>query len=325
MQRSLTRLAVTLAAGLALGAAFGVSAQGFPNKPIRLVVPFAAGGSTDTVARLVAERLGREIGQPVIVDNRPGAGGTLGTALVAQAPADGYTLLLGSSGSVSIGPSLYRNLPYGPDRLLAPVSLIAETPVVVVVNPSLPVAGLAELIALARKSPGKLNFGSPGSGSLPHLYGELFRHKAGIDMVHVPYKGNAPAVADLLGGQIPLMFSDASVVPQVKAGKLRALAVTADRRLSALPEVPNVAELGMKGYEGGSWYGILAPHGTPADIVIALDSRIRRIVQTPEVQTRLRNEGAEPIGEGPARFAEVLAQDAARWSQVIRESSIRID
>ncbi|HTQ73652.1 MAG TPA: tripartite tricarboxylate transporter substrate binding protein [Burkholderiales bacterium] len=311
-----------LVAALLLEPAF---AQLYPSKPIRLIVPFAAGGGNDNVARLVGRRLGETLGQPVVVDNRPGAGGVLGAELAAKAPPDGYTLFLGGVGSHAINPNLIENLPYDPIRDFAPVELLAQAPLVLVVHPSVPARDVAELVAYARRNPGKLNFASNGNGSSSQLAAVMFESMAGIEMVHVPYKGLSPALTDLLSGQVQLMFSSVvAIVPHVKAGKVRGLATTGAKRLALLPGLPTIAESGFPGYEASSWYGILAPAGTPRDIVTKLNAELSKALEQPEVRNSLLAEGAEPAGGTPEQFAAHIRAEKERLGKIIRDAKIRL-
>jgi tripartite-type tricarboxylate transporter receptor subunit TctC len=316
-----------LAAGLA--AAFLAQpalAQSYPSRPIRLIVPFAAGGGNDNVARLVGKRLGEGLGQPVVVDNHPGAGGVLGAEAAAKSAPDGYTLFLGGVGSHAINPNLMKNLPYDPIRDFAPVELLAQAPLVLVVHPSVPARSLAEFVAYARAHPGKLNFASNGNGSSSQLAAVMFESMAGIDMVHVPYKGLSPALTDLLSGQVQLMFSSVvAILPHIKAGKVRALAVTGTKRLASTPGLPTIAESGFPGYEASSWYGILAPAGTPRDIVTKLNAELSKALSQPEVRNSLLAEGAEPVGGTPEQFAAHIRSEKERLGRVIREAKITLE
>jgi len=302
------------------------SGQAYPSKPIRLIVPFAAGGGNDNVARLVGKRLADSLGQPVLVDNRPGAGGVVGAELAAKAAPDGYTLFLGGVGSHAINPNLHDKLPYDPIRDFAPVALLAQAPLILVVHPSVPARDISEFIAYARANPGRLNFASNGNGSSSQLAAVMFDSMAGVDMVHVPYKGLSPALSDLLSGQVQVMFSSVvAILPHIKAGKLRALAVTGARRLASMPELPTIAESGLAGYEASSWYGILAPAGTPRDIVTKLNTELGRALEQPEVKNSLLAEGAEPVGGTPERFAAHIRSDKERLGTLIRDAKIRLE
>jgi tripartite-type tricarboxylate transporter receptor subunit TctC len=291
----------------------------WPERPITLVVPYTPGGVTDALARVVAAALSERLKEPVVVDNRAGGGANIGAALVARANPDGYTLLMGSAATHAINVSLYKKLSYDPIKDFAPISLVAEVPNVLVVNPSVPVHNVKELIAYAKANPGRLNFGSSGAGGTIHLSGELFKSMAGVQMTHVPYKGSAPAVNDLLGGQTQVMF-DSSVVPYVKAGKLRALAVTSAKRSSALPDVPTIAEAGLPGYEATAWFGILAPAGTPEPVIAKLNTEISAVLRDPAVTRWMVGQGFEAAGGTPADFATHIRKETAKWARVVKES-----
>jgi tripartite-type tricarboxylate transporter receptor subunit TctC len=298
----------------------------YPTKPITIIVPFSAGGTTDILARVVGLHVGQTLGQPVIVDNRAGAGGNIGTQAVARAPADGYTLLMGTVGTHAINQGLYKKLPFDPIKDFAPLSRVAMVPNLLVANPAQPYKNVKELIAYAKANPGKVNFASSGSGTSIHLSGELFKQMTQIDMQHVPYKGSAPAVADLIGGQTAIMFDNMpSVMPHVKAGKLRALAVTTAKRSPALPDVPTIAESGVPGYDTSSWFGLLAPVGTPADVVAKLNAAIAKALADPDVKTKLAEQGAEPHPEKPEQFAAFIASETAKWGKVVKESGASVD
>lgn len=304
--------------------ATGSAAQNYPSKPIRFIVPFAAGGGTDFVARIAGQQLNEALGQPVVVDNRGGASGVIGTELAAKAAPDGYTLLLGSAGPLSIQPGLSVRLPYDPLKDFAPVTLVSSMPYVLVAHPSLPAKNVQELIALARAKPGQLNFGAPGSGTTTHLATELFKMLAKIDVVHVPYKGVAPALADLLGGQVQFMSGDLNtVMPQVKAGRLRALAVTGAQRSPIVPELPTIAESGLPGYAASGWFGVLAPAATPRSIITRLNAVIVKGLMSTEARERLAALGGEVVGNTPAEFAAYLRDDLAKWSRVIKAIGLK--
>jgi tripartite-type tricarboxylate transporter receptor subunit TctC len=307
-----------------LAGALPACAQEYPRKAMRLIVPFAPGGGNDTVARAIAQSA--SLGQPVVVDNRAGAGGILGADLAAKSPADGYTLFLGGVGSHAVNPNLHAKLPYDPVKDFAPITLIASAPLVLVVHPSVPARTLAEFTALAKASPGRINYASNGNGSSAQLAAVLYESMAGVQMVHVPYKGLAPALVDLLAGEVQAMFSSVvAIVPSIKAGRLRALAVTGKRRAAALPEVPTLDESGVPGYEAGSWYGILAPAGTPRAIVAKLHAAIVHALAQPEVRERLVSEGAEVIGSTPEAFAAHIAAELARTGKLVRAAGIRME
>jgi tripartite-type tricarboxylate transporter receptor subunit TctC len=311
---------------LALFWAVVAHAQQFPAKPIHLIVPFPPGGGNDTVARAIAQQLGPDLGQPVVIDNRPGAGGSVGAELAARAPADGYTLFLAGVGSHAVNPNLHAKLPYDPVKDFAPITLVASAPSVLVVNPGVPARTVAEFTSYARAHPGKLNYASNGNGSAAQLAAAMYESMAGVRMVHVPYKGIAPALTDLLSGEVQLMFGTiVALVPHIQAGKLRALAVTSRKRSSLLTEVPTLAESGLPDYEAGSWYGILAPAGTPREVIDRLHAAIVRALRQPDVSKRLAAEGAEVIGSTPDEFAAHIKSEIARVGKVVRAAGIRIE
>ncbi|HVO89531.1 MAG TPA: tripartite tricarboxylate transporter substrate binding protein [Casimicrobiaceae bacterium] len=301
------------------------SAADYPTRPIRLIVPFAAGGGNDTVARLVGQALAARLGQPVVIDNRAGAGGVVGAEAAAKAAPDGYTLFLGGVGSHAINPNLHADLPYDPIRDFAPVSLLASAPLILVVHPSVPAHSVQELIAFARAQPGKLNYASNGNGSSSQLAAVMFASLAKIDMVHIPYKGLAPALTDLLSGRDQLMFSSmVAILPHINAGKLRPLAVTSSKRVALFPDVPTVAEAGLAGYETSSWYGILAPAGTPPEVVSRLHDEIVQVLAQDDVRTALAREGAEPVGDTPEQFGAFIRAEKQRMGDVIRSGNIKL-
>jgi len=312
------------AAGMLLALLPGLlHAQAYPVKPVRVIVPFPAGGPNDIIGRIVAQRLTEAFGQQVIADNRAGAGGTIGTMAVVKAPADGYTLLSGGMGNLVMNPIIDK-VPYDTLRDLAPVSLVASAPNVLVVHPSLPVKDVKELLALARSRPGELNYGSGGIGSTPHLSGALFNVLGKVNLVHVPYKGNAPALTDLLGGQVQVAFLGIPPAqPHVGSGKLRALAVTSAKRSNALPQTPTVAESGIAGYELSPWYGILAPAGTPADVVARLNATIGKAMGTADMGDKLAAIGAEPESATPEQYGARIRADVEKWTKVIRAANIK--
>ncbi len=313
-------------AGLALSAfAAATSAQGYPNKTIRMVVPFAAGGPTDVVARTVGQKLSESWGQPVVVDNRGGVGGNIGSDIVAKAAPDGYTLAMVIVGH-AINASLYSKLPYDPVKDFAPVTLTAAATIVLVAHPSVQAKSVKELIALGKSRPGKINWASPGSGTPHHLAGELFRALTGIDMVHIPYKGAAPAIVDLLGGQVSLAFvSLPAALPHIKAGKLTALGISAPQRSAVAPEVPTIAESALAGYELENWYGVLAPAGTPRQIVNKLNGEIVKILQTQEVKERLNSQGFEIRTSTPEQFAAYIKSEIVKWAKIVKDSGAKVD
>jgi tripartite-type tricarboxylate transporter receptor subunit TctC len=298
----------------------------YPNKAIRLVVPFTPGGSTDILARAIGQELSKAWGQAVIVDNVPGAGGSLGADKVAKATPDGYTLLMGHIGTLAVNPSLYPALPYDPVKSFAPVAWVARVPNVLVVHPSIAAHSVKELVALAKARPGQLNYGSGGNGSAANLATEYFKLQTGTSLLHIPYRGTAPAVTDLMGGQIQVLFTGApAVLGQIKNGQLRALAVSSPRRLPALPELPTVAESGYKDFEADQWYGVVAPAGTPREIVNKLNAQINQALASNELKTRLANEGAIATPTTPEAFGQLIVREIARWKPVIQSGRVKAD
>ena len=301
------------------------SGANYPAKQIRVIVPFPAGGPTDAIARAIGQKLSETWGQPVIVDNRPGAGGNIGTELAAKSPADGYTLFIGTVAN-AINQSLFAKLPFDFVRDFAPVTQNYVTGLILAVHPSLPAHSVKELIALAKAHPGQLSYSSSGVGGTPHLAGELFNSMAGVTMVHVPYKGSAPAMADLLGGHIQLTFDNMlTVLPQVKAGKLRGLAVTMTTRSPLAPELPTVAEAGLKGFEVKSWNGVVVPTGTPKEIIARLNGEIVRILRQPDLREKFLVQGVELVPTTPEEFGAFIKQDIAKWAKVIQLSGARAE
>jgi tripartite-type tricarboxylate transporter receptor subunit TctC len=300
------------------------SASAYPARAIRFISPFAPGGSTDTLARLIGTKMAESWGQPAVVENRPGAGGTVGSDIVAKSPPDGYTLLLTSVSAHAINPALRQNLPYNPVQDFAAITQLASGNNILAVHPSLPVDTVKHLIALARTRPGQLTFASGGIGTPAHLAGELFKNLAQVDLVHVPYKGGGPAAIALMSGEVSLSFgSIITILPQVKNGKLKALAVSAAQRSLAMPDAPTVAEAGVPGFELNSWYGVLAPAGTPRDIVAKLNAGIVGILRSPYVRERLSGEGLEPGGTSPEQFAAYIEAEIRKWSRVVRRSGVK--
>ncbi|HVR50280.1 MAG TPA: tripartite tricarboxylate transporter substrate binding protein [Pseudorhodoferax sp.] len=314
------------AAGLALLAAPPASAADYPHQPLTLVVPFPAGGPTDGMARLLAQKLGDRLGQQVVVDNRGGAGGGIAAQVVAAAAPNGYTLFFGTTGTLAINPSLYAKLPYHPVRDFAPISLMATTMNVLVARPDLGAKTLPELIALAKARPGKLVYGSAGNGSSNHLSGELLKSMAGIDTVHAPYRGSAPALLDLMGGRIDFMFDTVAQQTQnIATGKVRAIAVTGPQRSPLLPEVPTADEAGLKGFDVTIWFGVLAPAATPAPIVERLNREIVAVMGSEEMRRRMQADGAQARTNTPAEFAALIRDDTAKWAPVVKASGARVD
>lgn len=319
-------------AGLAAGplAMTCASAQAaFPSKPMRIVVPFTPGGSTDVLARAIGLELGKALNQPVVIENVPGAGGSLGAERVAKSPADGYTLLMGHIGTLAINPSLYPRLGYDPQRSFTPVAWVARVPNVLVVNASLAARNLKELVAMAKAQPGHLSYGSGGNGSAAHTTMEYLKMQAGCSVLHIPYRGTAPSVTDLLGGQIHMLFTGIpALLPHIKSGKLRALAVSSPKRLALLPDVPTVAESGVpgtKGFEADQWYGLVAPAGTPANLVTLLNQHANKALTSEEVRSRLAAEGAEATPASPEVFGQLIAKEIPRWERVIKSARITLD
>jgi tripartite-type tricarboxylate transporter receptor subunit TctC len=317
----------TYFAGIAAAVALHPAhAQNYPNRPVRFVVPFSPGGAADVPGRILTQKMSEALGHQVVVDNRPGAGSTIGADQVAKAPADGYTLL-SISNTHFVSAALYKKLPYDSVADFAPVTQITSAPNVIVVHPSLPAKTVRELIALAKAKPGKIDYASSGNGSTQHLTGALFTKMAGIDMTHIPYRGSGPATADLLSGQVTVGFPGiAGMLPQIKAGKLRALAVTGAKRSPELPEVPTVAEAGVKGYDVTAWFGVVGPKGMPRDIVLRLHTEILRILKNPDVQRLLLNAGQEVAWqETPEGFGDVLKTEAAKWARMVKDSGATVN
>ena len=300
------------------------SDRDYPSRPIRLIIPFAAGSSADIVARIIGPRLSAALGQPIVIDARPGAGGVLAGDLVAKAAPDGYTLLMGTPGPLTINPVLLPSVPYQPKRDLAPVTLVVIVPSILDVRPSLPVTSVKELIALARAKPGELNYASAGVGSVPHLAGELFKLLTKVDLVHIPYKGSAAAITEMLGGQIAMFFDNiASALPYVKSGRLRALAITSPKRSDIVPELATMIEAGVPGYEAYSWNGVVAPAGTRKVIIERLAKEIRTVLATPDIREMIKGLGADVVGNTPSEFAALMAAETTKWARVIRDANIK--
>ena len=296
----------------------------YPNRAMKLVVPFPPAGATDIVGRIVAQKLGEQMGQSVVVENKPGAGGSIGSDLVAKSAPDGYTLLMATSSTHSIGPALQK-LPYDPLQDFAPITHVANVPNVLVVSPVLPVTSVQELIAYAKARPGQLNFASSGVGTIVHLNGELFKMLAGVDMVHVPYKGTALSIPDVANGSVAMLFDSlASVQPHIKAGRVRPLAVNAQRRSALLPEVPTLAEAGMPAFDRYTWFGMFAPAGTPKEIVARVNAEVATALKAPDLLERFAAAGAEAVGSTPEQFIERIKSDATRWAEVIRAANVKV-
>ena len=317
------RSAAAAALALTLSIPAVALAQAWPAKPIRMIVPGPAGGGTDILGRMVAEGLSRQFGQAVIVDNRGGGAGMIGTEVVAKAPADGYTLLMAYAGVLTVNPALFKVMPYDPIKDFAPVAMFARVPAVLVVHPSLPVKSIDDLVRLARAKPRALNYASSGNGTSGHLCLELLKQVANVDIVHIPYKGGAPAMADVLGGQVPIICNNlVEILPQVKAGRMRALGISALARSSLLPDVPAIAET-YAGFEADTWFGVIAPAGTPAPIVERLNESVRQMKETPAVKSRLLQMGAEAIDLSPAEFAALIRKEMEKWGRVVAGAGIR--
>ena len=313
---------VPLMATFLLAAAGAALAQGYPAKPVRVVVPFSPGGVADSSARVLADRLGARLGQAIVVENRPGASGNLGTAAVAGAAPDGYTLLLGFDGTMVINPHVYSSLPWDTLRDFAPVTKLGDATLILVAHPSVPAKNIGELVALKKR----FSYGTAGTGSTPHLAGELLAQRTGIALAHVPYKGGGQAMGDVVGGQIPLVFTEVATAQQfVKSGRLKGLGVPAARRSGSLPEVPTFIESGLEGFVVDSWTGILAPAKTPGEILARLQKEIAAVLGEPDIRSRYATLGIEPVGNTPAQFAEQIRADLARWEKVVRQANIRIE
>jgi len=322
--RTLASWIKVLVVGFAVFGAAVAAAQGYPAKPVRVIVPFPPGGGTDIMARTLADKLAGRLGQQLIVDNRSGAGGALGTELAAKAAPDGYTLIMNSSSALVIGPNLVRKPPYDPLRDFAPVILVSSAPNVLVIHPSVPAKTVKELIALAKRRPGELNYASNGVGTLSHLTGELFKLRAGIDMLHVPYKGGPPAVTDTVAGHTSVLFAAfPTVAPQVRAGRLRALAVSSAKRAAVAPELPTVAET-LPGFESSQWWAVFGPAGMPVAIVNRLNAEMQKILALPDIRKRLAADAAEPIGGTPAECLVFMRADYEKWRKVISQARLRV-
>ena len=320
-RRTLLHAAAAAAAAAMLPAA---RAQGYPAKSIRMIIPFPPGGATDILGRVLAQKLGDQLGQSVVVENRPGAGGAIGSEMTAKAAPDGYTIQMATVSTHSIGPALNPKTPYNVKRDFAPVIHLADSTNVLIVSPSLPVNNLKELIAYAKTHPGKLNFSSSGNGTIVHMTGEMFKMETGTFIVHIPYKGTALAIPDLIAGQISLMFDNmASALPHVKSGKVKTLAVSQLKRSTLLPEVPTMDEAGLKGFESNTYFGVFAPAGTPAAIVQRLNAEINKALQALDFRERLAANGAEPVGGTPEQFARVIERETAKYAAVIKRAGIK--
>ena len=320
-----TGLALALTQSLFMHAP--VAAQGaYPNKSVKLIVPFPPGGGNDVIGRVIAQKLSDRWGQTVVVDNRAGANGIVGLQALTQSAPDGYTLAVGAAGPLAVNPSLYARLPYDPIKDFAPITNMVNYPLLLVTHPSVPVKNVRELVALAKAKPDQLSYASPGSGNSGHLAGELFNSMAGVQTVHVPYKGQGPALTDLLSGQVSMLYSSIpSVIQQVKSGQLRALAVGSAKRLPSLPDIPTLAESGVPGYEAYSWVGLVAPAHTPADIVKKIHRDVSEILKDKEVAEKLNQQGALPVGDTPEEFGLYIKNEIAKWGKVVRDANIKAD
>ena len=317
---------------LCIALAFGVaevhaqSDTSYPSKPIRMIVPSAPGSGPDIMARAIGQKLTEALGQTIVIDDKPGAGGIIGSEAAAKAPPDGYTLIMSNAGAHTVNPGLYAKLPYDPVKDFAPVTLVALAPNILIVHPTLPVRNVKDLIALAKAKPGELTFGSGGNGSTAHLSGEMFKTMAGINIVHIPFKGSPAAVIGVIAGQIALAIPNIPpALPHVRSGKLKALAVTTAKRAAGVPDLPTVAEAGLPGYEATAWFGVLAPAATPPQIIARLNAAIVKIAHAREMQERLTAEGADAVGNTPEQFAQIIKSDIAKWAKVIKASGARAD
>jgi tripartite-type tricarboxylate transporter receptor subunit TctC len=316
---------LALACALAPSGALAQAAS-YPAKPIRVIVPSPPGDGSDLMARAIGERLTQAWGQPVVVDNRQGAGGRVGTEAAAKSAPDGYTLIMGNAGSHGINAALYRDLPYDVERDFVAVTQVMRAPNVLVINPALPAKNVTELIALFKASPGKYSYGSGGNGSSAHFTAELFKTMAGVDVAHIPYKGATPALTDVIGGQVAMFMGNLPpAIGHIKAGRVRALAVTTAQRSALVPELPTVAESGLPGFETVAWFGLFAPAGTPRDIVEKIQAEVTKIVQQPDIRERIGTLGGEPVGNAPEAFAAIVRDDVAKWKRVAKASNITAD
>ncbi len=312
-------------ATLATAYALAAGAQNYPTKPVRIVVPFPAGGGVDLTARTVGQKLTDYLGQQVVIDNRAGAAGTIGAEHVAKSAPDGYTLLVAGPGSVAVAPLLFPKLGYNPLKDLAPITMLVTMPYIIVAHPSVPAKNAAELIALAKANPGKLNMASGGAGTGQHLAGEFFNVLAGIKMIHIPYKGTAPAIADIMGGHADLTFSDPSVLPQLQAGRLKVLGVSGTKRYPPLPNVPTVNESGLPGFDALNWYPLMAPAGTPRDLVMKLNTEALKALNSPDVRDKLMAQGLIPAPMSPEQLGQFIREDYERWARVIKAANVKLD
>jgi tripartite-type tricarboxylate transporter receptor subunit TctC len=317
------RIVLALAAASLTSGAF---AQAWPAKPIRLVVPFPPGGGTDIIARETSQRVAKATGWTFVIDNKPGAGGNLGVDSVAKSPPDGYTIVIGQSSNLAINPTLFAKLPYDPQKDLAPIVLLANAPLVMVTGMNTPYKKLADVVNAAKAKPGHVNFASPGNGTVAHLTSELFQKAAGVKTQHVPYKGASQAMTDVISGTVDLYMSSVpTLLGHIKQGKVRALAVTSAKRVDDLPDVPTINELGYKGFDAVTWFGLLAPAGTPKDVIAKISAEFNKALKEPELSKRLADEGADPAGGTPEQFAALIKDEIPRWGKVVRESGAKVD
>ena len=320
-----TGLKALAAAALSLSSMGAAMADSYPSKPITMIVPFSAGGTTDILARIVGQALGQELGESIIIENKPGAGGNIGAQQAARSKADGYTLFMGTVGTHAINQSLYKKLPYDPLKDFAPLSRVANVPNLLVAHPSRPYKTVQEMIDFAKKNPGEVTYGSPGSGASPHVSGALFQSMTGAEITHIPYKGSAPAISDLLGNQIAIMFDNMpSAIQHVRSGKLRPIAVTSSQRSPELPDVPTIAEAGVPGYEAMSWFGLWAVAGTPQPVLDKLHSSLAKVLQDPTVVKKIADQGGSISIDTPAQFEAFIKGEAAKWGKVVKESGAEV-
>lgn len=324
MMKTLPR--ILLAATLSACVVTASAQQAYPNKPIRLIVPFPPGGGTDILARIVGNKLQENLKWVVMIDNRPGAGGNIGVDLAAKAPADGYTVVMGQTSNLAVNPTLYSKLPYNPVKDFSPVTTVATAPLVLVVAANSPYKTIADVVSAAKAKPGEITFASPGNGTVAHLTGELLQKAAGIKLQHVPYKGSTQAINDLMGGSVQLYMSSVpSAMSQIRSGKLRPLAVTSEKRSDDLPQVPTINESGYKGFNAVTWFGLLVPAGTPAPIISRLNTEVNKVLQMKELQEKIGAEGGDAQGSTPEEFAALLKTDLVKWGQIVKESGAKID
>jgi tripartite-type tricarboxylate transporter receptor subunit TctC len=324
MQRIVASLLAS--AALAFVASDSPGQGTYPDRPVRIIVPFPAGGPADALARIVSDRLAQSLGKPFVVENKAGAGGNIGMEQGAHAAADGYTLTLAPVGNLTVAPALYSKLPYDPAKDFAPITVLAVVPNVLILHPSVPAKTVADLVALAKAKPGSLNYASPGNGSIPHLAGELFKRMAGVDIVHIPFNGVAPATNAVLSGEVQIFFAQSSAaLPYVRAGKVVALGVATRKRISAAPDLPTIAEQGFPDFEATSWYALVAPAATPSPVIDRLHAETVRALALPEVRDKIAGLGAEPVGNTPAEFAAMQRSEAARWTRIAKEANIHAD